>query len=243
MTSTFGYVVIAILLLQGRVVEFTTEIMKSVEQRLKELRALDSQELLELMSKCGTKTSFKYHLFRSARTPPEFIEILEEKGIRVCFEKLGVKQKIVPYSQGGPPKTCRNCGDSEENVYFSKSRQVCRLCEHAKWEENREAEGYEPYTLRRKAKMRSAAGARKKLFESLDYESMHSAQGGRCAICNKPERRRSKLGNTRRLAIDHCHKTGRVRSLLCANCNTGLGLFLDDPDLLTKAAEYLKSHR
>lgn len=226
-----------------RVVEFTIETMKSVEQRLEELQALDSQTLVELMLKCGTKTSFKYHLLRSARTPPTFSTILEEKGVLEQFEQLGVKQKIVPYSEGGPPKTCKNCGETEDKVYFSKSRQVCRPCEHAKWEENRKAEGFEPYTLRRKAKMRSAASARNKLFESLDYEAMYAAQGGVCAVCDKPERRRSKLGNLRRLAVDHCHKTGRIRSLLCADCNTGLGLFLDSPDLLTKAAEYLKSHR
>ncbi|HDY87912.1 MAG TPA: hypothetical protein ENH82_07355, partial [bacterium] len=43
-------------------------------------------------------------------------------------------------------------------------------------------------------------------------------QGGVCAICRKPER------NCRPLAVDHSHVTGQVRSLLCVNCNTELGI-------------------
>jgi hypothetical protein len=41
------------------------------------------------------------------------------------------------------------------------------------------------------------------------------------------------------LAIDHCHKTGKIRGLLCKNCNQGLGQFKDNIDLLLSAAKYL----
>jgi hypothetical protein len=59
-----------------------------------------------------------------------------------------------------------------------------------------------------------------------------SAQDGRCAICGAER-------GTRRLAIDHDHTTGFIRGLLCVRCNTGLGSFRDDPELLRKAIEYL----
>ena len=62
---------------------------------------------------------------------------------------------------------------------------------------------------------------------------LHEKQGGVCKIC----------GNTakdgRNLDVDHCHTTGKVRGLLCNNCNRGLGHFQDDPILLQKAIDYL----
>ncbi len=72
-------------------------------------------------------------------------------------------------------------------------------------------------------------------LSGADYEAMLARQGGVCAIC----RRRSK----RRLEIDHCHKTGKVRGLLCTNCNTALGRCHDDPDIMRAAIAYLEASR
>jgi hypothetical protein len=73
-----------------------------------------------------------------------------------------------------------------------------------------------------------------------EFEAMQKAQDNKCAICNKTEKAKNpKTGEVRELAVDHCHNTGRVRSLLCTNCNTGLGGFMDDVQLLRKAVEYL----
>lgn len=72
------------------------------------------------------------------------------------------------------------------------------------------------------------------------YQEMLHEQGGVCAICHQPERAPDKAsGKTKDLAIDHCHKTGAVRGLLCSNCNRALGLFNDDPELLAKASNYV----
>jgi hypothetical protein len=48
-----------------------------------------------------------------------------------------------------------------------------------------------------------------------EYEAMLAAQGGGCYICQDPE----KIGNRRRLQVDHNHETGEVRGLLCYRCN------------------------
>ena len=67
-----------------------------------------------------------------------------------------------------------------------------------------------------------------------EWDAMFDAQGGCCKICNTHQ---SNLKKT--LHVDHDHKTGRIRGLLCQKCNHGIGLFSDDPENLRRAAEYL----
>lgn len=64
------------------------------------------------------------------------------------------------------------------------------------------------------------------------FEIMARAQSHTCAICKSPQ-------TAKRLAIDHCHETGKVRGLLCQKCNTALGKFNDDPQRVLRAAQYL----
>jgi hypothetical protein len=60
-----------------------------------------------------------------------------------------------------------------------------------------------------------------------------------CAICGSRENRKINGKYATELSIDHCHRTGKVRGLLCHCCNLALGLFKDNPALLEKAASYL----
>ena len=70
------------------------------------------------------------------------------------------------------------------------------------------------------------------------YEALYKQQGGICAICGgMPDITR--YGITR-LAIDHDHATGKIRGLLCNNCNAGMGIIGDTVEHLERAAEYLK---
>lgn len=74
-----------------------------------------------------------------------------------------------------------------------------------------------------------------------DYLGMHARQGGVCAICFRPETRLHK-GRARALAVDHDHKTKKVRSLLCGACNIALGLLEEDPVRLHAMLKYLAEH-
>lgn len=65
------------------------------------------------------------------------------------------------------------------------------------------------------------------------YKEMFEKQGGLCAICGKPEQIHANL------SVDHCHISGKVRGLLCTNCNRAIGLLGDNKDILRKAIEYL----
>jgi len=71
-----------------------------------------------------------------------------------------------------------------------------------------------------------------------DYNRMLEAQGGVCAICKQAETH-MRNGRLKALAVDHSHKTGAIRGLLCSDCNTGIGKLKDDPEVLRSAIRYL----
>jgi hypothetical protein len=71
------------------------------------------------------------------------------------------------------------------------------------------------------------------------YEAMLKKQNGLCAVCKK--RRPCNRGGSDMLNVDHCHKTGKIRGLLCGHCNRVLGLVEDSPKLLEALAAYLRA--
>ena len=74
-----------------------------------------------------------------------------------------------------------------------------------------------------------------------EYDALLEKHGGRCAICGNEERVARINGAKFGLAVDHCHKSGKIRGLLCMNCNRGLGHFGDCIERLEKAIAYLRS--
>jgi hypothetical protein len=69
------------------------------------------------------------------------------------------------------------------------------------------------------------------------YQAMLESQDSKCAICGVPANELRK-----KLAVDHCHTTNKVRALLCHNCNVGLGNFKHNTKILTKAIDYIYEH-
>lgn len=73
------------------------------------------------------------------------------------------------------------------------------------------------------------------------YNELLTIQNNRCAICGNAETFKHPSSNkTVKLAVDHCHTNGKVRGLLCMNCNRGLGKFHDDIVTLENAIKYLR---
>lgn len=72
------------------------------------------------------------------------------------------------------------------------------------------------------------------------YDEMHKSQGGVCSICAKPEVEMRGM-KVKHLAVDHCHRTGKIRGLLCQRCNKMLGYSRDNPRVLLAAVEYLNA--
>lgn len=75
-----------------------------------------------------------------------------------------------------------------------------------------------------------------------DYVDLLHKQGGGCAICGT-NRGGTRNGKVLRMAVDHDHKTGTYRGILCNRCNRAIGLLGDDPTLLRKAINYLMAAR
>lgn len=143
-------------------------------------------------------------------------------------------------------KRCSKCGTTKPLTAFNKrgsspdGRQSrCRACNNAD-----ASEYHQEHRLRLTAAMRERDLARKYGISVADYEALHAAQRGLCAICGQPEAVAwYKSGEPKRLAVDHDHASGSVRGLLCSNCNQGLGRLGDDPARLRAAAAYLEDHQ
>jgi len=98
---------------------------------------------------------------------------------------------------------------------------------------------YRKYSKSEKGKIKNRKWAKKKRLLSYGItegilEQIKKEQNNKCAICGK-------IINefTKDFAVDHDHKTGKVRGLLCMNCNIGLGAFRDNKIIMRKAIKYL----
>lgn len=116
-------------------------------------------------------------------------------------------------------RECANCGSK---VKYAKRPGTCVRC-HKQWRRDHERRPKYYYS-------KSSNNVAK-----IDPETrleMAENQGWSCLICNQV---------VERLYLDHCHETGKIRGLLCLQCNSGLGSFRDDPDRLASAIRYLQA--
>lgn len=138
------------------------------------------------------------------------------------------------------PKPCRKCGSTERHR-DGRCKQCCRRGSSAYYAKNKDK--VRDNVLRWKSANRThikrvvaSWNLRKKYGITIeDYEAILSGQDSRCAIC-----RSDTSAGGDRLAVDHCHKTGKIRGLLCFDCNVAIGKFKDSPELLLRAIEYLR---
>lgn len=172
--------------------------------------------------------------------------VLREQGLgRFCSSACMGQAKRLPPSQRAGTATeleCRRCKATKPvSDFYPHSKTArgyqywCKTCcrevraERAKIPQD-------PY-LTRKYKLKEAYG-----ITLEDYDAMYECQGGRCAICGvakEPWEPRGLEGRQRLLVVDHDHKTGRVRALLCWNCNCGVGHFKEDRTIILAAAAYV----
>lgn len=120
--------------------------------------------------------------------------------------------------------TCGKCG---EEGNFSGHNKICNSCRS-----KRNNEIIDPAD-RRRYWLKCKYG-----ITPEQWDDMFEEQAGLCAICFTPE----EVCPKGRLAVDHCHHTGKVRGLLCLTCNSAIGKLKDDPELVLQAYKYLERH-
>lgn len=131
-------------------------------------------------------------------------------------------------------KRCSDCKEtkSEDEFYNDKSRKdkLTHICKPCKKKRDLEYQNKNRYKL----------NIKRYGITQEEYDQMYEKQNGTCAICHKPETAKGRSGQIRRLAIDHSHKTGKVRGLLCFNCNKKLST-LENQEFFENALAYLNS--
>lgn len=125
---------------------------------------------------------------------------------------------------------CKKCNVWKYKKYFYTNRFTeCILCLNLRCKEWQQKSGKSESTRKRKQQW-----SRHKNYgiSPQEQEVLFNKQKGKCALCRKRPAE----------TIDHCHKTGKVRSFLCYRCNSGLGAFEDNIKNLKKAIVYLWNH-
>lgn len=143
-------------------------------------------------------------------------------------------------------KKCSECGENKPLIEFAKSKHakdgfqyLCKVCSR-QLSKNWYRKNADKQIAKTKAKYaenpdaaRNATLLRKYGITLAERNEMLQKQNGCCAICNE------KLQN---IKVDHCHKTNKIRELLCHNCNVLLGLAKDKVVTLQNAVRYLQKH-
>lgn len=145
------------------------------------------------------------------------------------------------------------CIECKEKPVFVVKRQLCQQCNSKLYysihrvrilakKKKQKSENPELFAKRNLRAQRSPKGKiRQKKAQikreyglTLDeYDQILSLQHNKCAICPR-------ICENREFGVDHCHKTGKVRGLLCKNCNTGIGMLSDNIDKIKSSLVYLE---
>ena len=131
-------------------------------------------------------------------------------------------------------KVCLKCNEEKDVALFPKDtrhenrlRPRCKACYAAANKKNRDIRGWTEKD--KDVRLQRTFG-----LKPGQYDEMLKEQDYKCAVCGKTEQE-----NNKRLAVDHCHKTGKIRKLLCHKCNCALGMVDDNKDILSSLISYL----
>jgi hypothetical protein len=160
--------------------------------------------------------------------------------------KCAVKKQVSELESG--LATCNSCREKQQ-VYREQNRAKIKkyhqefyrknkqriLARNAAWRKrniDKVRNAGREYARRNKDRARGTRLLREYGLTPDEFAKLAKVQNRRCAICRRKQP----------LLVDHCHKTGKVRGLLCKRCNTGLGQMKDSIKLLKRALGYLNGN-
>jgi len=155
-----------------------------------------------------------------------------------------VKEKSRAYTEANREKLRQKARE-----YYQANKEELKAKQRARSEDGKRRAYNQEYYRKNREKLREYSrdyhrdgnGFEQRLLREFEItkaqrDQLLKEQGGGCAICDRKDGE-----GFNRLNVDHCRQTGKVRGLLCGTCNRGIGSLRDDPVLLRKALEYLKS--
>lgn len=148
-----------------------------------------------------------------------------------------------PKNAGGKMTLCRECGKAYSKLYHSKNKE--KDIKYRQLHKDRIKLSRETWYYKKGGNLKCRERILKNRFNITrnEYNRLLEQQNHKCAICKNSEickdRRNNKL---RELAVDHCHTTGKIRGLLCYNCNRGIGHLQDSLSILREALDYLSNN-
>lgn len=147
------------------------------------------------------------------------------------------KANAIQKAKAGAKKLCTFCHEVKPVTQFNHfARARDGLHGHCKPCRNAQSRARYKNSPKAKKRVTDTHRVRKYGLTEADFNKMFEAQGGKCAIC------RDALRPGRFTHVDHCHRTGRVRAILCRWCNARLGIIEGMPNDIGPFHDYLQKY-
>lgn len=149
-------------------------------------------------------------------------------GITKICKKCKIKKDLIEFNKNiryndGLQNECKDCTRIRSKIYYKN------YIKHIKQYKEKAKEKIKNYQKEYRL--------RKYELTLEKYNEMLKNQNNVCKICKNDNK------NGKRLAVGHCHKTNKVRGLLCETCNRAIGLLKDDVQVLQNAIQYIKGDK
>lgn len=184
-----------------------------------------SNAIMQQCNECGVSKPFTIEFFVSDKFIPDGLR----RKCKVCsnnYSKLRLRERVAVYGRNKLNENSRRSYWKHVDTERVKNREKQRRL-------NEVAMTKDP--VKRRRTMRNCSLKRKYGITLEIYEKMYEEQKGLCAVCKC-------VPDGRGLVVDHDHATGKIRGLLCVNCNSMLGMSGDKTEVLRNAIDYLEKN-